>query len=114
MQIQIPTNDLKAALRSVLATALTDEQALGQAAQSQLERLVDELLPLVGSETQALLTATNPAVPRAYLDVLQGCVAAAVAKLGLAALQDQRAALALIVHASIQMLALALRAAIIA
>jgi len=114
MQIQIPTADLKSALQAMLTAAVGSEKSLGQAAQTQVQTLVEELYPLVVSETQALLTATNPAIPRAYLGVLQGCVAAATAKLGLAALADQRNALAAALHTGIQLLAIILRAAVVA
>ncbi len=112
MQIQIPTADLKSALHSMLAGALAAEGVVAQSASDQLRSLVEELYPLVVSETQALLTATNPAVPQAYLGVLKGCIAAAVAKQGLNALAEQRNILSASLHAGIQILALVLRAAI--
>jgi hypothetical protein len=114
MQIQIPANDLKSALNTVLASALAAEQQLGQSAAAQLQALVDELYPLVVSETQALLTAANPAVPQAYLGILQGCVAAATAKLGLQALAEQRKTLASTLQTAIQILALLMKSAVAA
>ena len=114
MQIQIPAADLKSALNAMLTGALGAEQALGQEAQAQVQALVEEMYPLVVSETQALVTATNPGVPQAYLGVLQGCVAAAVARLGLAALASQRNILAAALNSGIQLLAIVMRAAIVA
>ena len=114
MQIQIPTADLKSALSTMLTTALSNEQQLGQSATAQVQALVEELYPLVVSETQSLMTATNPAVPQAYLGILQGCVAAATVKLGLQALGDQRKILASALQTGIQMLALVLKAAVVA
>jgi hypothetical protein len=114
MQIQIPTADLKSALNSLLSGALSAEQQLGQSAQTQVQALVEELYPLVISETQALLSASNPAVPQAYLAILQGCVAAAIAKLGLQAIGDQRAILSSALQTGIQVLVLVLKAAVVA
>ena len=114
MQIQIPTADLKSVLASLFSSAISAEQQLGQSAQAQLAALVEELYPLVVSETQAIITAANPAVPRAYLAILQGCVAAAIAKLGLQALEQQRDILAGSLQAGIQVLALVLKAAVAA
>jgi uncharacterized tellurite resistance protein B-like protein len=114
MQIQIPTADLKSALTSMLSGALSAETQLSSAAQTQVTQLVEELYPLVVSETQALLTAANPAVPQAYLAILQGCVSAAVAKLGLQALQTQRTVLSSALQTGIQVLVLVLKAAVVA
>ena len=114
MQISIPTADLKSALNTALAGALSVEQSLGQTLQAQLAALVEELYPLVVSETQALITAANPAIPRTYLAVLEGCVAATIAKLSLAALEEQRNILASTLHGAVQILALVLRAAVVA
>lgn len=98
----------------MLTSALSTEKQLGQSAQAQVQALVDELYPLVVSETQALATASNPAVPQAYLGILQGCVASAIAKLGLEALADQRNILSAALNTGIQILALVLRAAVVA
>ena len=111
MAIQIPEAQLKSILNGALAAALSTEQQLGQAAQAQVQALVDELYPLVISETQSQATAANPAVPQGYLQILEGCVTSAIAKLGLAALQDQRSILAGVLHTAIQVIVLVLKAA---
>jgi hypothetical protein len=111
MQIQIPQDQLKSILNGALTSALSTEQLLGQAAQAQVAALVEELYPLVLSETQSQAAATNPAVPQAYLQILQGCVSAAIAKLGLRALADQRGILAGVLQTTIQVMVLVLKAA---
>jgi hypothetical protein len=113
MQIQIPTSDLKSVLSTLLSNSLAGEQQLAASAQAEVTALVEELYPLVVSETQALLTASNPAVPQAYLNILQGCVAAAVTKLGLQALATQRTILAGALQTGIQVLVLVLKAAVV-
>ena len=114
MQIQIPTNDLKAALNASLANLVSAEGNLAAEARAQVQALVDDLYPLVVSEAQSLLSAANPAVPRAYLAVLQGCVEAAIAKLGLQTIATQRQQIAGALQTAIQLLALLLRAAVVA
>ncbi|HET6249916.1 MAG TPA: hypothetical protein VFE47_19660 [Tepidisphaeraceae bacterium] len=113
MQIQIPAADLKSVMTSLFTSALASEQQLAASAQAQIQTLVNELYPLVVSETQAILTATNPAIPQAYLAILQGVVAAAIAKLGLAALAQQRDILASSLQTGIQILAMVLKAAVV-
>jgi hypothetical protein len=113
MNIQIPTAELKSTLSTLLSGALSGEKQLGQSALAQVQALTEELYPLYVSETQALLTASNPATPEAYLGILRGCVAAAVAKLELAALSEQSAILASAMNSGIQMLAMVLKAAIV-
>jgi hypothetical protein len=112
--MQFPTDELKSILHALFSNALSIEQELAESAKAQLSALVEELYPLVQSETQALLTASNPAVPQAYLEVLKGCVAAALAKLGLEALSDQRHVIAVALQAAIQVLALVLKTAVVA
>jgi hypothetical protein len=114
MKIQLPTADVKSALSATIATLLTTEQQLGRDAQAQVQQLIDDLYPLVVAETQALLAATNPAVPQTYLAVLQGCVDATIAKLGLAELATQRRLIATALQTGIQILGLVLKAAIVA
>ncbi|HEX4793698.1 MAG TPA: hypothetical protein VH370_07905 [Humisphaera sp.] len=114
MTIQLPTSDLKAAFTTTLSTAIAAEKQLGADAQAAIARLIDELYPLVTAEAQALLTATNPAVPQTYLAVLQGCVDAAIAKLGLQAISQQRQLLASALQTGIQIVALVLRAVVVA
>ena len=114
MQFALPTSDLKSAFSSMLSTALAGEQELGKDATAQVQALVDELYPLVVAETQALLTAANPAIPQTYLGVLQGCVSAAIAKLSLQALSQQRQIIAGALQTGIQILALVMRAAVTA
>ena len=75
---------------------------------------MDELYPLVVSQTQTLMTASNPAIPQAYLAILQGCVTATVAKLELEALADQHVIIANALQTGIQMLAMVLKAVVIA
>ena len=113
MNIQIPTAELKSTLSALLTNALAGETQLGQSALAQVQALTDDLYPLYVSETQALLTAANPATPQAYLGILRGCVAAAVARLELAALQEQSAILASAMNSGIQILALVLKAAVV-
>lgn len=114
MTLQIPTAQIKSVFNAALSNAAGAEAHLGAQAQAQVQALVDELYPLVVSETQALLSATNPAIPQAYLGILEGCVSAAIAKLGLDALSQQRQLLASALQSGIQILALVLRAAVIA
>ena len=113
MQIQIPTADLKSVINSLFSGTLATEQNLAQSSQLQIQALVEELYPLVVSETQSLLTAANPAVPQEYLALLQGCVAAAIARLGLGALEQQRNLIASSLQTGIQILVLVLKAAVV-
>ena len=114
MNISIPTAELKSALTSMLVGAVGAEKQLGQSELTQVEALVEELYPLVVSETQALISASNPAIPQAYLSILEGCVAAAIAKQSLAALSEQRAILAGALQSGIQILAVVLKATVAA
>ncbi|HWE02439.1 MAG TPA: hypothetical protein VG326_08505 [Tepidisphaeraceae bacterium] len=114
MNIQIPTADLKSTLSTLLGAALSSETQVGQSALSQLQALTDELYPLFVSETQAMLTASNPATPQAYLGILEGCIVAAAAKLGLSALSQQPTILAAAMSSGIQILVLLLKSAVVA
>ena len=114
MQIQIPTSDLKSALNAVLSSALSAQQKLGTSAQTQVSQLIDELYPLITDEVQAMVTGKQPAVAQTYLAVLQGVVNATVAKLGLQALATQQAVLASALQSAVQILALLLKAAVVA
>jgi hypothetical protein len=114
MTLQLPTADIKSVLSATITTLLTTEQQLGRDAQAQVQALIDDLYPLVVSETQSLLTATNPAIPQAYLAILQGCVDATIARLGLAALGTQRRLIATALQTGIQILGLVLKAAVVA
>jgi hypothetical protein len=114
MKIQLPTADIKAALDATITSLLSTEQQLGRDAQTQVQALIDDLYPLVVSETQSLLAAANPAVPQAYLAILQGSVEATIAKLGLTALATQRRLIASALQTGIQILGLVLKAAIVA
>lgn len=114
MKIQIPDAEIKAAISDTFANLVGVERQLSDDARAQVEALIDELYPLVVSETQALLSATNPAVPQAYLGVLQGCVDAAVAKLALRAIAEHRRQLAAALQTGIHILAMVLRAAVVA
>jgi hypothetical protein len=112
MTITLPTSDIKATFNAALSSAIAAEQQLGAAAAAQVQQLIDELYPLVTAEAQALLTATNPAGPQTYLAVLQGCVDAAIAKLGLQAIIQHRLLIASTLQTAVQILALVMRAAI--
>ena len=114
MQLSLPTADLKAAFADALQGALKTEQALSAAAQDEIRRLVDDLYPLVTAEAQELLTASNPQAPQAYLAVLEGVVQARIAKLGLQAIAAQHAVINNALQTSVRILALVLRAAVIA
>ena len=114
MTIQLPTADVKSALAAALQGLLSSEKQLGDDARAQVQQLIDELYPLVVSETQSLLTASNPAVPQTYLAVLQATVEATIARLGLKALATQKQAIAGALQTGIQILALVLRAAVVA
>lgn len=114
MQIQIPTADLKAALSAGVTQMLSTETQLGATAQAQVQALIDSIYPLLTAETQASLTAANPAVPAAYLDVLQGIVTAKIAELGLTALASQRQAIATALASGVKMLGLLLKAVVLA
>jgi hypothetical protein len=113
MQIKLPTSDLKAALTTALTGALSTEQQLAADAQAQVRKLIDDLYPLLTEEVQAMLTGKQPAVAQAYLAILQGVVDATIAKLGLRALQSQRAILASALQTAVQILAMVLRAAVV-
>ena len=114
MKIQFPTSDVKAALAAAMSAALGAEKQLGAQAAAQVQQLIDELYPLITAEMQALMNASNPAVPQTYLAVLQGCVDAAIAKLGLQAIAQQRQAAAATLQTAIQILVLVLKAAVVA
>jgi len=114
MKIQIPTADIKSILGTTLSNMAGAEQQLAADARTQVQALIDELYPLIVSETQSLLTAVNPAVPQAYLAILQGCVDAAVARLGLNAIAAHRQMIAGALQTGIQILALVLRATVVA
>jgi hypothetical protein len=114
MTIQLPTSDIKAALSATLSGAISAEKQLGVDAAAQIQALIEELYPLLIAQTQALLAGKDPAVPRAYLAVLQGCIDAAVAKLGLKALDQQRQIMAGALQTAVQVLAMVLKAVVIA
>ena len=114
MKLTISTADIKSVLATSMSAMAGAEQQLAADARQQVHALIDELYPLIVSETQSLLTAVNPAVPQAYLAILQGCVDAAVAKLSLNAIAAQRQVLASALQTGIQILALVLRAAVVA
>jgi len=114
MKIQLPTSDIKSALSATLSSAIATEKQLGADAAAQIQALIEELYPLLIAQTQALLAAKDPAVPRAYLAVLQGCVDAAVAKLGLQALDQQKQIMANALQTAVQVLALVLKVAVVA
>jgi hypothetical protein len=114
MTLQLPTSDIKAALAATLSSAISAEKQFGMDAAAQVQALIEELYPLLIAQTQALLAAKDPAVPRAYLAVLQGCVDATVAKLGLTAIDQQRQIMAGALQTAVQVLALVLKAAVLA
>lgn len=113
MTLNLPTQEVKSAFHAALANALAAEKNLAHAAHAEIAQLVEELYPLLVSQTQALLTAPNPQIPQTYLNVLQGTVSATIAKLGLRALAEQRTTLSLGLQTGIQILALVLRAVMV-
>ena len=114
MQIQLPADQIKSALQLAATNFIAGESALGADAVAQLNTLVEEIYPLAIAETQSLITATNPAIAQQYLAVLQGTMTAKVAELGLAALESQKQQIAAGIATGIQILALVLKAAVVA
>lgn len=111
MPASLNTAQVQTILSQTFASALSAEKALAGDAQAQLQQLAAELAPLALNEAIALQTAANPAVQSAYLAVLEGCLAAAIARLGLAALQTQRQLLTQICQTVLQVLVVVLKAA---